>query len=132
MMAEPITYQLLTRPGRNISLLAGGTWTPGAGFGFDRTNLQIAAPIGRTADIQISTFVDWKNKARLESKNIYFRKIVGDCYEVRVAYNEDLKTVNVTIDLLAFPSQAVNFGLGQTTSIIPQSFASDQFFNGVQ
>ncbi len=132
MMAQPITYQLLTRPAKNVQFLAGGAWTPGAGFGFDRTNVQIATPLGKTTDFQISTFVDWKNKGRLESKNMYLRTIIADCYEIRVAYNQDLKTVNITVDLLAFPSQAVNFGLGQTTSIIPQSFASDQFFNGAR
>jgi hypothetical protein len=132
MMAEPVTYQLLMRPARNVQLLAGGTWTPGAGFGFDRTNVQLATPLGKVTDFQMSTFVDWKNKGRLESKIMYLRTIVADCYEVRVAYNQDLKTVNVTVDLLAFPTQGVNFGLGQTTSIIPQSFASDQFFNGNQ
>jgi hypothetical protein len=132
MMAEPVSYQLLSRPFRNVTFIAGGSWTPGAGFGFDRTNFQLALPIGRTMDIQMSTFADWKNKGRLESKTVYLRKIFADCYEVRVAYNQDLKTVNVTVDLLAFPSQAVNFGLGQQTSIIPQSFASDQFFNGTR
>ena len=132
MMAEPISYQLLSRPLRNVTFIAGGNWTPGAGNGFDRTNLQLVLPVGRTMDVQMSTFADWKNKGRLESKTVYLRKIVGDCYEVRVSYNQDLKTVNVTVDLLAFPSQAVNFGLGQQTSIIPQSFASDQFFNGTR
>jgi hypothetical protein len=90
--------------------------------------VQIISPIGPTSDVQFSTFVDWKNKGRLESKTVYYRKIIGNCYEVRVAYNQDLKSVAVTLDILAFPSEALNFGLGQTTSIVPQSFATDQFF----
>jgi hypothetical protein len=129
-MAQPIQYQLLTRPSPRSSLLIGGAWTPGSGFGFDRTSVQIGTPIGRASDIQFATFVDWKNKGRLESKQIYLRQVIGDCYEVRVAYNQDLKTVNVTLDILAFPSQALNFGLGQQTAIIPQSFATSQFFTG--
>jgi hypothetical protein len=128
MSAQPVQYQLLTRPSPLSSLVIGGAWTPGAGNGFDRTNVQVISPFGRGSDIQFSTFVDWKNKGRLESKTIYYRRIIGDCYEIRVSYNEDLKSVALTLDILAFPSQALNFGLGQTTSIIPQSFATDQFF----
>ncbi len=128
MSAQPIQYQLLTRPSPLSALVIGGAWTPGAGYGFDRTNVQIISPIGRTSDIQVATFVDWKNKGRLESKTIYYRRIIGDCYEVHVSYNQDLKSVALTLDILAFPSQAINFGLGQNTSIIPQSFATDQFF----
>ena len=45
------------------------------------------------------------------------------------SYNEDLKTVAVTLDILAFPSQGLNFGVGQqNSSIVPQSFATSQFF----
>jgi hypothetical protein len=128
MSAQPIQYQLLTRPSPLSSLVIGGDWSPGPGNGFDRTNVQVISPFGRGSDIQFSTFVDWKNKGRLESKTVYYRRIIGDCYEVRVSYNEDLKSVALTLDILAFPSQALNFGLGQTTSIIPQSFATDQFF----
>ena len=68
---------------------------------------------------------------RLESKNVYIRRIIGDCYEVRVAYNEDLKTVSVSLDILAFPSQGLNFGLGgQSNGIVPTSFANSAFFSG--
>ncbi len=128
MSAQPIQYQLLARPSPLTSLVIGGAWSPGAGNGFNSTNVQVITPLSRTSDIQFSTFVDWKNKGRLESKTIYYRRVIGDCYEVRVSYNEALKSVALTLDILAFPSQALNFGLGQTTSIVPQSFATDQFF----
>jgi len=128
MAAQPIQYQLLTRPSPLSSLVIGGAWTPGPGNGFESTNVQLITPFGRGSDIQFSTFVDWKNKGRLENKTIYYRRIIGDCYEVRISYNQELKSVAVTLDILAFPSQALNFGLGQTTSIVPQSFATDQFF----
>jgi hypothetical protein len=127
--AQPISYQLLTRPSPASSLIVGGNWTPGPGYGFDRTNVQSIVPIGRNSDVSVSTFVDWKNHMRLESKTVYFRRVIGDCYEVRVAYNQDLKTVAVTLDILAFPSQGLNFGLGSQTSIIPQSFATSAFTN---
>jgi len=106
-----------------------GNFTPGPGNDFDRTNVQIITPIGRTADLQFATYVDWKNHMRLESKNIYLREVIGDCYEVRISYNEDLKTVAVTLDILAFPSQGLNFGIGSNNStVVPQSFATSQFF----
>jgi hypothetical protein len=128
--AQPIAYQLLTRPSPASSLTLGGNWTPGSGNGFDRTNLQLVTPLGRGSDIQFSTFVDWKNHMRLESKTVYLRRVIGDCYDVDVAYSQDLKTVNVTFDILAFPSQTLNFGLSQSSAIVPQSFATSQFFTG--
>jgi hypothetical protein len=131
MMAQPVAYQLLMRPSPLSSLTLSGNFTPGSGNGFDRTSVQIITPLGHGSDIQFATFVDWKNHMRLESKNIYYRQVIGDCYEVRIAYNQDLKTIAVTLDILAFPSQALNFGLGnQNSSIIPQSFATSQFFGG--
>lgn len=129
MMAQPVAYQLLMRPTSLSSLSLSGNFTPGSGNGFDRTDVQIITPIGRTSDIQFATYVDWKNHMRLESKNIYLREVIGDCYEVRVSYNEDLKTVAVTLDILAFPSQGLNFGVGsQNSTVVPQSFATSQFF----
>ena len=129
MMAQPVAYQLLMRPTALSSLTLTGNYTPGPGNGFDRTNVQIVTPIGRGSDIQFATYIDWKNHMRLESKNIYFRQVIGDCYEVRIAYNQDLKTVAVTLDILAFPSQNLNFGIGgQNGSVVPQSFATSQFF----
>ncbi|HEV8022631.1 MAG TPA: hypothetical protein VGP41_15260, partial [Candidatus Lustribacter sp.] len=129
MMAQPVAYQLLMRPSPLSSLSFTGNFTPGSGNGFDRTNVQVITPIGRTTDIQFATYVDWKNHMRLESKNIYIRKVIGDCYEVRISYNEDLKTVAVTLDILAFPSQGLNFGFGNSNStVIPQSFATSSFF----
>jgi hypothetical protein len=130
-MAQPVSYQLLMRPSPLSSVTLTGNFTPGSGNGFDRTNVQIVTPLGHGSDIQFATFVDWKNHMRLESKNIYYRQVIGDCYEVRIAYNQDLKTVAVTLDILAFPSQALNFGIGnQNSSIIPTSFATSQFFGG--
>ena len=129
MMAQPVAYQLLMRPSPLSSLALTGNFTPGPGNGFDRTNVQIITPIGRTSDIQFATYVDWKNHMRLESKNIYIRKVIGDCYEVRISYNQDLKTVAVSLDILAFPSQGLNFGFGsQNSTVIPQSFATSSFF----
>jgi len=117
------------RPSPLSSLSLSGNWTPGSGNGFDRTDVQIITPFGRTSDLQFATYVDWKNHMRLESKNIYIRQVIDDCYEFRISYDEDLKTVAVTLDILAFPSQGLNFGLGsQNSTVVPQSFATSQFF----
>jgi hypothetical protein len=131
MMAQPVSYQLLVRPSPLSSLTLGGNFSPGSGNGFDRTSVQWVTPLGRGSDISFATYVDWKNHMRLESKNIYLRRVIGDCYEVRVSYNQDLKTVAVSLDILAFPSQALNFGVGgQQNSIVPASFANSTFFSG--
>ncbi|HEX3465173.1 MAG TPA: hypothetical protein VHS78_14090 [Candidatus Elarobacter sp.] len=127
--AQSVGYQITSRPSPRSSLALGGSFLPGPGNGFDRTSVQLATPFGYQSDLQFSTFVDWKNHARLESKNIYYRHIVGNCYEIRLSYSEDLKQVTATVDLLAFPSHAVNFGIGQTSlgSIIPQSLSTSSF-----
>ena len=128
--AQAVGYQITSRPSPRSTLLLGGSFTPGPGFGFDRTSVQLATPFGYMSDLQFSTNVDWKNHGRLENKNIYYRHVVGNCYEIRLAYSEDTKQVTATIDLLAFPSHVANFGIGQTSlgSIIPQSFSNNGTF----
>ena len=127
--AQSVGYQLTSRPSPRSTLLLGGSFLPGPGNGFDRTSVQVSTPFGYQSDLQFSTFVNWKAHARLESKNIYYRHIVGNCYEIRLSYSQDTKQVTASIDLLAFPSHALNFGIGQTSlgSIIPQSFSTQSF-----
>ena len=132
--AQAVGYQITSQPSPRSTVLIGGSFTPGSGFGFDRTNVQIATPFGYESDLQIATFIDWHNHMRLESKNIYYRHIVGECYELRASYNEDLKQVYFTVTLLAFPSQGANFGIAQTptlNSVIPGSLTSAAFTYGV-
>ncbi|MBV8726333.1 MAG: hypothetical protein JO233_00995, partial [Candidatus Eremiobacteraeota bacterium] len=117
--AQPIQYQFSSRPSRRSILLLGGSFSPGSGQGFGITNLAVASPFGRNADIQFITDIDWKNKGRLTDKNIYYHIVIGNCYEVRVQYNENLKMVNVTLDLLAFPSRAATFGITRNGPIVP-------------
>jgi hypothetical protein len=124
MQAQPISYQFTSRPSPRSVLIFGGYWSPGPGNGFGTTNVQLWTPFGRGTDITFTTNVDWKNKARLENKNIGYRKIIGDCYDFRINFNEDIKQYSVNFDLLAFPSRSAGFGLGQNTrSILPQSLA---------
>ena len=129
-MAQPVGYQLIARPSRRSSLQVGGSFFPGPGNGFTQTNVQLSTPFGRDADLQFGGFIDWKSRGRITQKAIFYRKTIGDCYQIRVAYNENLKQINVGIELLAFPSHALNFGVGQSASlgsIIPGNFSTDSF-----
>jgi hypothetical protein len=119
--AQPITYQLAFMPTIKTAVMVGGSYNPGPGNGFESTTVQISTPVGYESDIQFSTNADWKNKGRLNDKNVYFRKVIGECYEVDVAYNQDLRQVTLAVQLLAFPTQRLNFGLGQSGSIVPGS-----------
>jgi hypothetical protein len=119
--AQPVSYQLAFMPTIKTAVMIGGSWVPGPGNGFSTTNVQISTPVGYESDIQFATNVDWKSRGRLESKNIYYRKVIGECYEVDVAYNQDLRQVTLAVQLLAFPTQRLNFGLAQSGSIVPGS-----------
>ncbi|WP_317995533.1 hypothetical protein [Vulcanimicrobium alpinum] len=132
-MAQAVGYQLTARPSPRSTVLLGGSFNPGPGNGFGFTNLQVATPFGYKSDLQFATDIDWKAHGRLENKNIYYRHIVGDCYEIRLSYNQSIKQVFATVTLLAFPSESANFGIGQTaslSSIIPGNFSSAGFTGG--
>ena len=122
--AQPVSYQLTVKPSVRSYLVLGGFWTPGPGNGFGTTNVQVITPFGRDTSLQFTTNVDWKNKGRLEDKNIYLSKIIGNCYDLQFTYNQDLKQFNFNVVILAFPNQAAGFGFGgQNSLIIPQNFA---------
>jgi hypothetical protein len=121
-IAQPVTYDLATRPSSRSYALLSGSFSPGSGQGFSPSLLQFTTPFGRGAWLQFMGTLDWKNKGRIENKSIYYSRIIGDCYQIQVAYNENSKQVNVTLNLLAFPSRAATFGLSTNGSIIPSSF----------
>ncbi len=121
--AQPVGYQLATRPSRRSYVALQGTFNPGPGQGFPTTNLQFSTPFGNGSWLQFVGDLDWKNKGRIENKSVYYSRIIGDCYEIQVQYNENSRTVNVTLNLLAFPSHAAGFGINTGGgSIIPSSF----------
>ena len=128
MMAQPIAYQLLMRPTPLTSLILTGNFTPGSGNGFDRTNVQIVAPIGRGSDIQFATTSTGRTNAAGEQEHLLppdDRRLLRSPDRVQPGSQDGHRH----LDILAFPSQAVNFGVGrQNGSIVPQSFADDQFF----
>ncbi len=120
-VAQPISYQLAARPTARSILIVGGSLNPG--FGFSQTNLQLATPLGRDMTLQFSGNIDWKRQhGWLIDKSVYLSKIIGDCYQLQMQYNQDAKTVNLTINILAFPSHALGLGIGgQVGSVIPTS-----------
>ena len=128
--AQPISYQLTTRPSLLAYLSIGGYWQPGPGQGFNTTNVQLVTPLGYDTSLVVSTNVNWKvnGPAKLANRNVFINKIIGKCYALQFAYNQDLKQVFFNITILAFPSSGVGggFGLGgqsQTSSVLPQNFA---------
>lgn len=121
-IAQPVAYLLATRPSRRSFVQLQGSFFPGPGQGFNTTNVQFSTPFGRGSWLQFLGDIDWKNKARILNKSVYYSHIVGDCYEIQVQYNQNARQVNVTLSLLAFPSHAASFGLNTTGSIIPTSF----------
>jgi hypothetical protein len=120
--AQPVTYQFTTKPNPSVYATLSGTFIPGPGQGFDNTTTQFLTPFGRGAWIQFLGTIDWKNKARIENKSIYYSRIIGDCYELQLQYDQTTKQINGTIFLLAFPSKAASFGIPTSGSVIPSSF----------
>jgi hypothetical protein len=121
-IAQPVAYLLATRPSPRSFVQLQGSFFPGPGQGFNSTNVQFSTPFGRGSWLQFLGDIDWKNKARILNKSVYYSRIIGDCYQIQVQYNENARQVNVTLSLLAFPSHAASFGLNTTGSIIPSSF----------
>jgi len=121
--AQPVSYQLAVRPSTRSYVALQGTFVPGSGQGFTPTNVQFTTPFGRGSWLQFAGDLDWKNKGRIENKSVYWSRIIGDCYEIQVQYNQNSRTINMTLSLLAFPSHAAGFGINTNGgSIIPSSF----------
>lgn len=117
--AQPVSYSLTVRPSLRSYFSMNGSWSPGPGQGFQTTQYQFITPFGYETDLQFAATSNWKERGAITDKVIFLRRIIGDCYDVRVSYNQDLKLVSVGFDLLAFPSYGVNFGLGSIGSIVP-------------
>jgi len=120
--AQPVQYQLAVRPSRRSYVALGGAFVPGPGNGFFSTNLQFSTPFGNGSTLQFIGDIDWKNKGRIINKSIYWSRIIGDCYQLQLQYNQAARQLNLTLNLLAFPSHGATFGLNSSGSIIPTSF----------
>lgn len=126
--AQPVGYQLASRPSTRSYVALQGLFVPGPGQGFSPTNVQFTTPFGRGSWLQFAGDLDWKNKGRIENKSVYYSRIIGDCYQVQLQFNQNSRNLNVTLNLLAFPSQAAGFGINTAGgSIIPSSFNGINF-----
>lgn len=120
-IAGPINYLLTLKPSRRSYLQFAGTFNPGSGNGFYSTNIQGSIPFGKDAALQFVTDMDWKLKGRLTNKVIYYTKTIGNCYQLQMLYNQSLKLVTVSINILAFPSRTATFNVGQSGPLIPST-----------
>lgn len=120
-LAQPLSYQVQVAPTANSLVLLGGSFQPGPGMGFEQTNVQFSTPFGRDTQLEFAGNVYWDQHSRIGDKIIYLTKTIGQCYQVQLLYNEDSKALNVSLNLLAFPSYGAGFNVGQSGSIIPSS-----------
>jgi hypothetical protein len=124
--AQPVLYQLTTRPSPRSALILSGSWQPGGGQGFDTTNVQLFTPFGRESDLALTTNVNWKDMGsftdKLQDKTIFYRRVIGECYDVLASYNEDLKQFNLNFELLAFPGQSAGVGIAGNQPLAPTGF----------
>jgi hypothetical protein len=121
-MAQPVSYQITARPSLRSVVLLSGSFIPGPGQGFETTNLQLSTPFGRDASLQFVTDLEWKGPELFSNKVLYYTRTIGNCYQLQLLYNEASQSINVGINLLAFPNQTATFAIGQPGAIIPSTF----------
>ncbi len=120
--AQPISYVLTTRPSPRSYATISGTFNPGPGNGFYTTNFQTITPFGRDSWINFAGDFNWKEDGRIENKSIFYSHIIGGCYEFQLQYNQSASTVNLAVFILAFPTQAAEFQLNSSGTVLPSSF----------
>jgi hypothetical protein len=120
--AQPWLYQLTSRPSTRSTLIISGSWNPGPGNGFTTTNVQVFTPFGRETDLAFSTNINWKVKGQLADKTVFYRKVIGECYDLLASYNQDLKQFNLNFELLAFPGRSAGVGISPNQPLLPTSF----------
>jgi hypothetical protein len=125
-MAQPLSYQLTARPSPRSVVILAGSFIPGAGMGFETTNLQLSTPFGRDASLQFVTNINWRPSVTggefFADKIIYYTRTIGNCYQLLVLYNESQEAINVGLNLLAFPTQTAVFNIGQPQPVVPTTF----------
>lgn len=126
-IAQPLSYQLTARPSPRSVVMLSGSFIPGPFQGFETTNLQLSTPFGRDASLQFVTNINWRPGTTGQSeffadKIIYYTRTIGNCYQLMVLYNESQQSVNVGLNLLAFPSQTAVFNIAQPQPVVPTTF----------
>ena len=117
---SPISYQLIAAPSAIASVSLGGSYDPNFSK-FGPLSILLATPIGRDDFFQYEGSYDFKLHG-LQGSNYFLTHTVNDCYQLRLAYRQPLREVDLSINLLAFPTRGVGFGINSNAPIIPQSF----------
>jgi hypothetical protein len=125
-MAQPLSYQLTARPSARSVVMLSGSFIPGPGSGFETSNLQLSTPFGRDASLQFVTNINWRPSVSggefFADKIIYYQRTIGNCYQLLVLYNESQQSVNVGLNLLAFPTETAVFNIAQPQAVVPTTF----------
>ena len=116
---SPINYQLNLQP-NPYSLVTLGTSYDPHGTGYSPLAITLATPLTPNDYLQFTGNYDFKLHG-LQGQNYFLSHTVSDCYQVRLAYHQPLKEVDVSVSLLAFPGEGVSFGINNNGPIIAQS-----------
>jgi hypothetical protein len=115
-----VNYQLNVQP-NPYSLVTLGTSYDPHGTGYSPLAITLATPLSHNDYFQFSGNYDFKLHG-LQGQNYFLSHTVNDCYQVRVAYLQPLKEVDLSVSLLAFPGESATFGINNNGPIIAQSF----------
>jgi len=115
-----INYQLTVNPSPYSFINVGTSYDP-HGTGYSPLAIALATPLTRADYLQFTGDYDFQQHS-LQGQNYYLTHTVSDCYVVRIAYHQPLKEVDVSLALLAFPSQSASFGINNNGPIIAQPF----------
>ena len=115
-----INYQLNVNPSPYAFVSLGTTYDP-HGTGYSPLVMSFATPLSHFDYLEFSGDYNFQQHA-LEGQNYYLTHNVSDCYVVRVAYHQPLKEVDISLALLAFPTQSASFGINNNGPIIAQGF----------
>jgi hypothetical protein len=123
---SPVAYDLLWQPTTLTSLMLGTTYDPHGASGLYRPgysplNITLATPVGKNDYFQMQSNYDFKLHG-LQNQSYFITHTVENCYQIRVAYRQPLREVDFSVNLLAFPTQSVNFGINSNGPIVAQSF----------
>jgi len=115
-----INYQLNVLPNPYASVSLGDSYDP-HGTGYSPLSISLATPLSRNDYFQFAGFYDFKQHG-IQGGTYFIQHTVGDCYQVRLAYRQPLHEVDLSFNLLAFPSETAGFGINPQGPILPTSF----------
>lgn len=118
-LLSTVNYQLNLSPTPYAYASLGTSYNPGGGY--SPVVIQLATPLSRADYLEFSGDYDFTQHS-LQGQNWFISHTVGNCYVVRVAYHQPLKEVDISLGLLAFPTQSATFGINNNGPIIAQGF----------